>query len=58
MYMHPAMSRDLIAARVDDNLRRASDRRPARANRRSLPARRSARDRASPRLRWRILRLS
>jgi hypothetical protein len=56
--MHPAISRDLIAARLADERRRAAHHRPDRSHSRSAPERRATRKRAGPLLRWRILRLS
>jgi hypothetical protein len=58
VYLHPVISRDLIGARRADERRRAAHRHPVRSQSRSVPVRRSGRNRAGPLLRWRILRLS
>jgi hypothetical protein len=57
MYLHPAMSRDLNAARRAEDLNRAARRRSSRAIRRSRVDRRSTHNRAGPRLRQLVWRL-
>jgi hypothetical protein len=57
MYLHPAISRDLNAARRAEDLSRASRHRSAGAIRRSRTIHRSARARAGPRLHRLIWRL-
>ena len=58
MYLHPVISRDLIAARRADERRRAAHHYRVPSQSRSVPVRRSVRNRAGSLLRWRILRLS
>ena len=57
MYLHPAISRDLNAARRAEDLSRAARRRSYSANRRSRVDRRPTRNRAGPRLRQLVWRL-
>jgi hypothetical protein len=54
MYPHPAMSQYLIEARRAEERRQAARHRPMRSQSRAVPARRSARKRAGPFLRWRL----
>jgi hypothetical protein len=57
MYLHPVLIHDLAAARRADDMRRAARRQYAGGANRRVAARRQGRDRASPVLRLRLLRL-